>query len=373
MTEGPPEIPADAEELSPETLSATETLERDFDTELVPAVEELFEVANTVDGKIETASDELSPELKSRIEKLSKKARSFIHRLLYTATFATLAGSSVASAEQRKTEAPDSVIENQTTLEPKIEHADSITTHILNYFAGRDTLSEKEIETMFKHSLRAKLEERKVKIPQNFETMSYESAVIFATKETLNKDDDHQISYADEMKNFRTLPRFLGYKEGLLEAIWQIEIEAGSPQIRFIQNDDKLNLKSNFGRLGYYNPKTNTVALSSSILREYEQGESIDSDSSSVTLDVLSGELAHAKQWHTDRSSYNKAWHDDSKKVRKRAKEFGISRDSSQQQEYSTPGTYEHEAHSIIGPRIKQRFMDLADQFGKKVRIVVKE
>jgi hypothetical protein len=80
----------------------------------------------------------------------------------------------------------------------------------------------------------------------------------------------------------------------------------------------------------------------------------------------LFGELAHANQRRDNPKEYKEKSVSEYKETLERAKTLGISEDSAQKYEYSTPGTVEHEAHKIIEPRLKQQFIILVKEFGKQ-------
>jgi len=378
MNEGPPQNSAESTEtINPYLDLPYEILEEEIEQELIPKVNELFDIAEQIDEKIKASNDELSPELQNQIKEYSESANRFFRRMLLTIGFVTAAttaitsrnhpesdaGQTIHNIELEVAEKPDSIIENQTDSGKEFNHTDSITTHTLNYFAGRDTLSEKEVEQIFKNTWRENLESDGDSIPSDWDQMSTEECVVFMANRG-NRTPEWKLAWKEiYMKNYNKFPRYFSAKSGIYEALWQIEKETGSPKVRIMESDKKL--KEEWGRSGYYQPETNMVVISAvELMIEYRPGQNIVSNPKLIR--PLFSEFSHAEQQKGNPKETDRRFSEDLKQRYDRAKTLGITEDAAQKYEYSTPGTIEHEAHKIIEPRLKQQFKILVKEFGKQ-------
>ncbi len=367
----------------PEGLSQVKVPERAPQAEIEPAVTKLFEVAESIDEKVKKSKGKLSPELKAQIDQLFRKVTSFMNSRGYIlgftilATIATHRGferemSHTQQSESVVEQAPrDSVVEKDSAGIKVFTHSDSTTTHILNYFAGKDTLSENEVEVIYRNRVKQILEAgTKTPTPNNFDDMSIEEIAEFLSvnikipeKETrkpnFKEEDFRKMCREGTILLFKNLPRFLNAKEGVYEALWKIENETGAPKVRLMESDPKLA----YSRLGYYISQINTVVMSVDRLYGYEKGEDIGSNPELVF--PFFGEVAHSLQHHKNPTEDYRRSAEEVKERNLRAKSLDISSDSSQKLEYGIPGTVEHEAHSIMEPRLKEQFQMLVRDFGK--------
>jgi hypothetical protein len=354
-----PEIERSDEGL--ETLSAgTE--------EVASAIDEISAVAEQVEQKIENAGGQISPELRAELKEFERKAKGFMYSLCamfgLLATYGTTAskipeqelGYPVQEVSTPVEKAPkDSVLEMRTNDGTRFEHSDTTTTRVLNYLAGRDTLPEEDVTRMFKASWKEDIDKANPKTTVDLQKIGIEEAATLAANNG-NRSPKWKVWWKEiYMNKYKKFPRFLGAKKEIYGALWQIEKETGSPKIRVMEDLPEIERSD---RVGYYDPRTNTIVVSITALGDYKQGKSINAQSSST----LFGEMAHAEQ-HSKRPEETVKQHNaDITQRYTRAEKLKISPDSSQKLEYSTPGTVEYEAHKIIEPRLKQRFTDLVTQ-----------
>lgn len=112
-------------------------------------------------------------------------------------------------------------------------HPDQETTHILNYLAGRDELSEKEIERNFREQLKGFAWNTGRSIPDDFDSYSIEQVDEWMATATTPyyRKGDVQKEFAEYTK--RISPRAT-HSENVYDLVWQLEQEAGNPKIRFL-------------------------------------------------------------------------------------------------------------------------------------------
>ncbi|OGJ02520.1 hypothetical protein A3G06_01285 [Candidatus Nomurabacteria bacterium RIFCSPLOWO2_12_FULL_46_14] len=347
-----------------------ESLESDLELELVPALGKLALVAQRLEELLMKTS-KTDREIKGFITPMRERLRllalkvQIIFGLLLIPTSAT-----IGAIEQKETSTADNSIEAlQSQPKPRDEvikgiwftgqeyrHTDEETTHILNYMAGRDTLSEEEVVRLVKERWMTYLDTT-ITLPENISLRDAADSV--AAHWPISRTEKLPEILLDEYNNF---PRFLMPNDNLYSAIWQLEQEVGAPKVRLVNTKSGRSwYKFNSNLAGINFPH---VLLDTLIITTDEQGQERTEHRHTLNPKHLLAEYAHAQQRAEDpfRSIVRKTI--DDKRTQARADSLNISRYSAQLHEYSIPGTIEHEAHKIIEPQLKNRLDELM-QTGK--------
>lgn len=154
-------------------------------------------------------------------------------------------------------------------------HPDPETTHILNYFAGREELRMEEIERNFREQLKFDFSSNGLSIPDDFDSYSIEQIdEWYMSVFPQHKKGDIQKRFAKYVKN---IPVKITPSEDIYDFVWQLEDEVGNPKIRFHSPGKRIVL----GRdKSYYSRPWHTLHIEMSRLKR----------------DLLP-ELAHSKQF----------------------------------------------------------------------------
>ena len=187
----------------------------------------------------------------------------------------------------------DKVKAEETSERIEYSHPDEETTHILNYIAGKEEVSAEENEKFY-----------------------------------CDTDFSHGTGIKDE------------FNPSLYATLWEMEMELGSPRIKWIDWSKKCSLAGLSGN-NQYNPFSHTVYLECGTPKE--------------VIENLMEEFSHALQFEDNqlrayhlfvesgiRSLANMAIHDEKLWP-------------AYCREYSTWGSFEFEAHREIGPELKKR------------------
>ncbi len=341
-----------------EPLVTPESIEQDFEGELIPSMRNLAEAAQQLEDAV--ANAELSSVLQESVTGMRERLKRIAFRLVLVHSL-LLSSSSFADVISRRESEFVGNDDTETLVgPPKPEYSapDRETAHLLNYIVGRDTLSEDEVERLLKESWVTDFD-----LPTTLpETIGLEEMADSVVNKIETEEDLDQLALEGLKESLmgekEYFPRFLEENDDLYEVIWQLEFEVGMPRIRFAFIKD--------GR-SYYDPYDNRIVLNFSTTI-------IDTVASFKTFLGLSlgveykhgfdpsnilAEYAHAQQWSQNREGYNERHAKDSKQTLARADSLKISRYDSQKYEYGIPGTVEHEAHKLILPQLTKRFGEL--------------
>ncbi|HEY4490158.1 MAG TPA: hypothetical protein VJC12_02790 [Candidatus Paceibacterota bacterium] len=349
-----------------------EVLREEFRTGLQSAIDELFQTTDQLDGK-RSGAKELRPKTRNKFESLSRKATIFCRRLSYILIFALTSATAknvneiieMESERSQIQQVKDTVFKKQTINGVEFNHTDPTTTHIINYLAGRDTLSEDEVEEIFKMEWKKVIKDKivqenlkkiGVRVPKNINELSIDETASLLSQAFYPGYKD--LLKAEALKRFRSFPRSFPYNEGVYEALWTIESETGKPKIRFTQTIP-------LNRTASYDRETNTIGMWVDVEQSPDDMRRLsirfEEDSSGYPL---FSEMSHSTQWSKDSKGATEKLDSDWKDMLDISKEMKIPFDSAQKFLYNTPGSIEHEAHQIIEPAIKARFRALIKEMG---------
>lgn len=240
------------------------------------------------------------------------------------------------------------------------QHEDPETTRAINILAGTETLSEAEAVQIFKDTLKAEiLKISKYELGDNPSIIKANSEEYLRFLETANTEElvdfavtklgwyDEQKRYDNASNKEQIISWVIGstetpplIKKELYEALWKMEQECGNPEVRIVGEKPQQALEA--GR-SCYNPETNTIYISTT---NYEPA-----------YENFISELAHSKQREDSPISTTLRANLDRLQVFNRMWKASESyRDAYDYELYSTPGTIEHEAHSVIEPELQKRF-----------------
>lgn len=248
------------------------------------------------------------------------------------------------------------------------EHEDQETTRILRFLTGAEALTPEDrilfYRQIVREAYREYLSTKRIFLSEGQDDNSFEQfqdleQTLPGTKEELREllidlyiKKDELLGTIDKAKSkqkayilFNELEQpYINYNSNLEKAIWELQIKVGSPRIRWA--DSKANTWSYIHSSvagpsrANYSPGDNTIYLTPG---------SFNSESLGM---VLTSEDAHALQFNTNPiSSRIRIILDMTKTTIDSLKELK-SLYAAQHDQYHTPGSIEHEAHSVIEPQL---------------------
>lgn len=193
-----------------------------------------------------------------------------------------------------------------TCIQDKCEyqHPDEETTHILNYIAGKEEVSAEENHKFY-----------------------------------CNGFGNHWAAIKGD------------FDPKLYDVLWQMEMEYGSPQIRWINYSNKEFSLAAFSGNNMYNPFSHTIYLQCSTLN--------------AVMGELMGEIAHASQYQRNQLEAQL------RGIESFVRAFGNMAANDEKfwpaycREYSTWDSLEYEAHRIIEPQLWERLKSTLNVEGK--------
>jgi len=201
-------------------------------------------------------------------------------------------------------------------------HGDEETTHILNYLAGRETLAEEE-QLRFLIMVAREFATVMVKpIPENMDAMSI-------------TDIKNYITQNLSAGGAELVPDRYAYSRAMYDTVWTLEREVGAPKIRW--NTDVSRDPSNLTSSSY-SVLTNTIYIRPT-----------------HPLMNLSRELAHSDQFRNRPVESYLIEAEGYLRIALKTITRLQSPGSARGEEYSVPGSIEHEAHQKIHPEIRRR------------------
>lgn len=302
----------------------------------------LFEQTEKIFEKIESLENktDLTKEDKEAIKTIKNKFYKISRRFLKITGGMTLLGLIASSENYYKTKY-ETTAEKDSKGNTVYKHSDTETTHILNYFSGRETLTEEEITYNIRLLAKNSAKVFDIELPPDFDNFNLEQIDSFfasVPKTKLKKGD--MINFVDDYVDREIKPA-----EDIYELIWQLEKECNNPKIKFVVNPPSFltdNLTINYSSL------KNAIY--------------IDILAQGGGPDDLIAELAHSKQF---RGSLFKRIIKDLRYTKDLIKVFlrgGFNTERLNEEYsklYAEKGTIEYEAHSEIAPELKEKYEKL--------------
>ncbi len=350
-------------------VNATSKTEKFKTNEKVGAVSGLIEeIAHDVDREtlelvqaIETSSlpSKEKKELRNRIANSLKK----MLRIFYFAT------GLIGVADVVETVATHQYsrykVESKIVVHGQVEyaHEDKETTHILNLLSGKEKLNDSDRRNILVDYLSTRVgippfEDGSIK-QEELNAMPFDKLYEIAWSFVVNDNGNDQY-----FSKKQTIDRMFDvgldkFDPELYNALWQLLMECGNPKVRF-----SLDQKTNTDGRSFYDSKTNTIYICSR-------------KNNNEYIDHYITELAHANQFSKNpiystfldlRDLFNI----------QREVVFGggididvyedseVRAEMSQKKLYEQPGTLEHDAHSVIEPKLVERFKYLTSKSSEK-------
>lgn len=310
--------------------------------------EKIAEKAETVQQK---------EQLNSLREKIAKAAKKF----LKVGRNIALAGFIALGVDYYVTH-PDVEIARDARGSIEYIHPDKETTHILNVLAGRESISLEEALNNFREITRTRADAVGITLPEDFDTYGIDQMDSFLTTAFNKKGfNDEPGQLKDYFYDFHYLKRMElpeSDAQEIYELVWEVEQESGNPKIRFQTKGPNvfgIALSDEDTYRPHYNPLENTLYLPMGMFVEQVEG-----------YKLLLAELSHGKQIKDDPFGfYFKAASSFLRIFSKGG--FTMSKLSeAQREEYSITGSLEHEAHSVIQPRLTEKYKKLTKIKGVK-------
>jgi len=231
-------------------------------------------------------------------------------------------------------------------------HPDEETNHILNFFAGRDSISHKEALDNFKGMLKIISKSAKIKLPEEFDdyNITQVDSLLTFMNETGHEDKHGIESLFYEYYNLNhTYTKNKSKK--IYDLIWRLEQECGNPKIRFLTEKPSFFLNpipmAN-PTDPYFSKLENTLYLR--MVKDDIEG-----------CEGLLAELAHGKQLKKNPFRYYLKRLTSNARILLKGR-FNVERlYQARIEEYEIPGSLEYEAHSIIEPKLREKYRDLAE------------
>lgn len=310
-------------------------------------LKDAFDKTHTIETTL--TPEKIGPDTqKGARKKIADKAKAFLRFLKATSLILAL-GTAIDYRATRYTVTESLNNEGEQVY----THEDPETTHILNVLSGKEQFSTEEKLAFMKEFAAIQCEKLGVETPESLAGMSESELGIFvaqnimpkfgSSKEDINKYFDQPQGWIDKVEVF---PPNVEYNQKVYQALWKIEQTAGAPKVRWlvkrVENEDT-NEGKQFNR-DHVNPLTNTIYLNP-VVNEMEE-----------IVDTAISELAHTKQFHDTpiHSTVNASI--SGPRILGRALLGRTSLYMAQLQEYETQGSLEHDAHSIIEPKLKAEF-----------------
>ncbi len=310
-----------------------------------------IEIADHTIQEIEKGLTQIEKDNPNEAKRLRKK---FIKKLKkYTLAFSLAssitAGGLTANYERTRYE----VQEKKGGTRVEYIHEDKETTDILEYLSGRKELDRSIRSKLAKASLLKWLADLNIDFPLNLQDLE-EPLFIKTICNILRTQDPsrpttsrlEEIASEIESKDFLNMfiPEKMDLGPDIYNILWEIENMAGNPRIRWGITDALYNkiTSDTMHSDAYYNPLNNTMYIG------------IPNTSTSWTpVRQFLGESAHGIQ-ATDPFKFLTGL---IKNTAIFTENIYKTKDiiSAYDKTYETPGTLEHEAHSVIAPKLEDK------------------
>jgi hypothetical protein len=245
-------------------------------------------------------------------------------------------------------------VKEAANSEGKIEykHEDDRTTHYLNCIAGKDTLTLQDVKDFYLPGIAYYAEKSGVALDKPIDEMTTGEINELWVKLGILSQEEIETGWGVDslfinefersQKKIQENPNQVSLEDAY-RLVWELESECGNPKIRFTTEDIGFTPISDFSESAHFDPLTNTIYI--------EFVNLIPSNNGAVFA-----ELSHGKQFHE--KPYSEVFHfmqdvltmvkDSGFNLKKMGKEW--------KKKYNTPGTVEHDAHSVIEPYLERKY-----------------
>ena len=334
-------------------------------TEFVSGLEEDFQAVQEVMGDFESIAQKAeTPEQKEKLNLLREKIATATKKFLKLGKNLALVGTIAMGVDYYVTH-PD--VETKDDGKGNIEyiHPDTKTDHILNVLAGKDSISLEEALENTRGIFRTRAEVLGIKLPSDFDTYNIDQIDDFIVTALNEKNDEDYAAKPGELKDYFYDYQYLKKMDlpedeakEIYSLVWAVEKECGNPKIRFQTKGPSVfgvALSNEDTHRAHYDPLGNTLYLPMDMFVEQTGGYK----------DLLA-EMSHAKQLEDNPLGFYFKGASSLLRIFSRGG-FNMEKLSEAQlKEYDTPGSLEHEAHSVIQPKLAEKYEKLIKIKGVK-------
>jgi len=254
------------------------------------------------------------------------------------------------------------------------KHKDARTTHYLNILAGVEKFSEEDLLIPYRKEAAQFLKDEKIKLNKNTEKMSiYELDKLLAESVDTSEYEKGAIVkefYKDlELLNKTDTTNKKPSKD-IYELVWKLEKECDNPKIRFTAEDRNFNPISSFNGDAHYSFINNTIYIdykdnsytskrfrNDNFFSEMSHAKQFKDNPIGACVKGLLDYISIAKKLITDKDYSTCGICDMENGINKNAYDLFTNRIYYRYYElYDQPGSFEHEAHEIIEPYLREKY-----------------
>ena len=362
------EITGENPEIMEQKLSPEQLLELELGTEFESGLTEDFEAAQKVMDEFERiAQSAETPEQKEKLnslrEKIAKATKKFF-KLGRNLALVGMIAMGVHYVDYYRTH-PDVEIKDDGKGNIEYVHPDAKTSHILNVLAGKDSISFEEALENARGIFRTRAEILGIKLPTDFDTYNIDQMDNFFVAALNEKNEEGDTAKPGELKDYFYEYQYLKRMDvpedrvkEIYNLVWEVEKECGNPKIRFQTKGPNVfgvALSDEDTYRPHYYPSENTLYLPMDMFVEQTEG-----------YQNLLAEMSHAKQLKDNPVGFYFKTASSSLRIFSKGGFDMEKLYEAQLEEYKISGSIEHEAHSVIEPRLAEKYEGLTKIKGIK-------
>lgn len=317
------------------------------------------ESLNALKNKVSSIDEsKLSPEQKTIFQSAKDSIKNLTRKVVKTVGWVTFIAGTFTAVNYERTHSDLEITTNQDGTH-EYKHEDERTNHLLNVLAGREKITEEDLRIDYDSGLEYTFKEKEIKLKKSIKEMSLDEIdqVLFENADKLGfnqrknpyKLGDFKKEFELELKiiNMFDSTKFITNKN-IYDLVWKLEEECGNPKIRVQSENISFTPLSDFKGNKHFDFLNNIIYIS--------YWDIAGGPSDHVSVNGFVSELAHAKQYKDNPVALEVGFISDMIKVIKKSN-FNINRIANEYRElYKTPGSVEHEAHSVIEPYLKAKY-----------------